>query len=324
MSDQLESEAGEEHPLQATTNALPPPLVLSNLDPIVTSLEKKRSSEVIWPSTPLFSSSTPLAGNRKRGDETLLLTPRTSVSESGYQGEFFGGAKRKLSSSSLRTNSFVSKKSPLSLEEWRRPDSPPISRRRKHPSPLVPVPRAWSGLILAPLGDLPQIEDGSLDDDEKLSRSEMNELKRRLESTLRENEQLKAENSKLKSFLPPARQLPSTDHGKWSSSKSPNHMRDDYGGFGGEDDPQSEKVLQNESRAGDDPEVARTKMAMRQLMSVATLLKAVNETVSEDKIVLKKATSEVEVHKAQLSRALERIRELEQELEALKAEKGAY
>lgn len=270
--------------------------------------EVGKPTELLWP--PMV---TPKSGESKRGDETPFLTPPASSL-----------GKRRLS----QRSSFSKGTSPLSSEEWHRSESSSFSQRRHSTPPCAPVPKAWSSLVLPATEPADEAVDLECHATPVLL-AELSDLRNRYQAVLRTNEELRAENRKLKSFLPKPRALPTpVNSGSYKFLQSPNrkgeagrNFQDDSYGLG-DVDVDVDKILQAEYHAGDDAQVARTKVAMRQMMSVSTLLKSLRQTVDQDSKSMEQVLNQAEENTRLLQEARARTQELESELRSLRGEHG--
>ena len=297
-----------------------------------------------------LTESPATAALRKRFDETSPSTPRANRNQFNFPSSKFNGGyginDRKRPQSFNRGNSLPRRISNLQIDSsslfepqhvTRRGSSLTPTRRKKNTnlnsSSTAPVPRAWSSLVL----ENPVISDpitvpfpikeyssrslrSDVTDDDVYSF--LDDIKKQNEQLKKENELLLKENLKFRSFFPQSRDIPEpVSNVSYSSSNNGSNKRNafsptkkkEYEGFG-IGDPASELIMRAEARADDDLDVARTKIALRELMSVTNLLKTLNHTVREDRKTLLQAQHEAKEAKVSLVKAQQRILELEEEL----------
>jgi hypothetical protein len=203
----------------------------------------------------------------------------------------------------------------------------PAIQRKKIVGPAVPVPRAWSSLVLnEPLrpnikapqldlnGDEVPAEESEVDSNQTVRLLE--EVRRENEALIKSNQVLQRENAKLRTFLPSTRSPPGTSpRAQGSPFKNGEPKKTDNGfGIG---HPESELIIQFETYDDETEDVARHKMISRQLFSMNTLVKSLNDTIHEDRLLMSDIMQEAFQTKRRLEEAQRKVKLLEAEVKKL-------
>jgi len=277
----------------------------------------------------LIANDTPIA-HRKKPSEEVVSTPRGSLERSSsFSLKADIPRKRPLSSASMSNGPSYRRSHVQSSPEyfdstefraWRLGAelnlATPAGERRKSFT-AVPVPKAWSTLVLYESSKSSASQDSKDErtksqDDEKLK--VLDTIKRENDMLARNNQVLERENAKLRSFIPTLRRNGSRLPGsplRRSDSNFGSRRRDLPMGLG---DPQCEIIMQAESQERDSNEAFHTKAITRQVFSVNTLVRSLSDTYAEDQLVVMKALRTARAHKKLLEEAQRKIKSLEEEV----------